>query len=113
MIEATVRNYLLSRLSYPVYIDVPPEPVTPYVVLERTGGGEREHIRNATIAIQSYGASKYEAASLHESVMEEMKSLITLDDISACELNAEYDYTDTETKRYRYQAVYNIIYYGG
>ena len=113
MIESIVRNYLLSHLSQPVYIDVPPEPKPPYIVLERTAGGEREHIRNATIAIQSYGKRKYEAASLHESVLTEMKNLITLDVISACELNSEYDYTDTETKVYRYQAVYNIIYYGG
>lgn len=113
MIEAIIRNYLLPLLAVPVYVDVPAEPPASYVSIERTGGGETEHIREATIALQSYGASKSAAASLHEIVMAKMKNLITLDRISACDLNAEYDYTDLATKRYRYQAVYNIVYYGG
>ena len=111
MIEATVRNFLLSALSVPVYVDVPPDPPADYVTVERTNGSETEHIREATIALQSYGASRADAATLHEQVISEMKTLITLDSISACYLNAEYDYTDTTTKRYRYQAVFNIVYY--
>lgn len=111
MIEATIRNYLLSALSVPIYVDVPGDPPASYVALERTGGGETEHIRNATIAIQSYGPSRAKAATLHESVMDAMRDFIVLDSISACSLNAEYDFTDTSTKRYRYQAVYNIVYY--
>lgn len=111
MIEKIIRDYLMPLISVPVYIDVPPEPGDAYVVIERTGGGEREHIRDAMVAIQSYGATKYAAASQHETVLDVMKGLTTLDTVSACDLNAEYDYTDTQTKRYRYQAVYDIVYY--
>lgn len=113
MIEEIVRNYLLAVLSVPVYIDIPANPPDSYVSLERTGGGENEHIRTATIAIQSYGARRLEAATLHEEVMSYMKGMITLEEISSCRLNSEYDWTDTDTKQYRYQAVYNIVYYGG
>ena len=111
MIEATIRDHLVPLLNVPVYIDVPSQPGDGYVVIERTGGGETEHIRSAMVAVQSYGASKYDAASLHEDVMDAMKSLIELDEVSACELNSEYDFTDTTTKRYRYQAVFDIVYY--
>ena len=111
MIEEIIRNYLLPLLAVPVYVDIPAEPPASYVSIERTGGGEVEHIREATIALQSYGTRKSAAATLHETVMSAMNGLITLDRISACDLNAEYDFTDTETKRYRYQAVYNIVYY--
>lgn len=112
MIEGIVRAYLLTSLNdVPVYIDVPAEPPKKYVAIERTGGGEEEHIRSAMIAIQSYGATRYEAATLHESVLEAMKKLNELDNISASDLNAEYDYTDTTTKRYRYQSVFDIIYF--
>ena len=111
MIEATVRNYLKTALEVPVYVDVPADPPVSYVSLERTGGREDEHIRNAMIAVQSYGGSRYEAAALHESVISRMKTLNTLDSVSACNLSAEYDFTDRETKRYRYQAVFDIIYY--
>ena len=112
MIEATVRNYLMTALtSVSVYVDVPPEPPACYVVIERTGGREDEHIRNAMLAIQSYGDSMYDAAALHEDVIKAMKSLITLDCISACGLSAEYNFTDRDTKRFRYQAVFDITYY--
>ena len=111
MIEETVRNHLLTRMSVPVYIDVPAEPPESYVSIERTGGSESEHIRYATIAIQSYGGRRLAAAELHESVMSAMKDLITLNSVSACNINSEYDFTDTTTKKYRYQALYNIVYY--
>lgn len=111
MIETIIRNYLITELTVPVYVDVPAEPPETYVVIERTGGGMEEHIRNAMIAIQSYGASRYTAAELHERVIAVMQDLITLDEVSSCDLNSEYDFTDTTTKRYRYQAVFNIVYY--
>ena len=111
MIEARVRDYLTAALTEPVFIDVPAEPPSSYVTVERTGGGEEEHIRSAMIALQSYGSSKFEAATLHENVMSLMKAFADRDDISASDLNSEYDYTDTVTHRYRYQAVFDIIYY--
>lgn len=111
MIEATVRDYLMPLVSVPVYIDVPAEPPDRYVTIQRTGGGETEHIRSAMIAIQCYGATRAQAAALHEDVLVSMKALNELIGVSACGLNAEYDFTDTETKRYRYQSVYDIIYY--
>lgn len=111
MIETIIRNYLKTELDVPVYIDVPASPPASYVSIERTGGREIEHIRTALIAIQSYGGSRLQAATLHESILALMKSIITLDAISACDLNAEYDYTDRQTDRYRYQAVFDITYY--
>ena len=111
MIEETIRNYLIPLLDVPVYVDAPNDPPESYVTLERTGGGETEHIRSAMIAIQCYGPTQATAARLHEDVMVSMKALSELIGISACGLNAEYNYTDTSTKRYRYQSVYDIIYY--
>ena len=111
MIETIIRNYLKTSLDKPVFIEVPADPPVSYVSIERTGGREVEHIRSSIIAIQSYGGSSFEAATLHETVLALMKNIITLDSVSACDLNAEYDYTDRQTKRYRYQAVFDITYY--
>ena len=111
MIEEIIRNYLLSVLDVPVYIDVPAEPPVSYVAIERTGGGMDEHIRRADVVISSYGASRYGAAVLHEQVLAAMPNIATGAVISACDINSEYDNTDLETKRYRYEAYYNIIYY--
>lgn len=111
MIEAIIRDYLLELLDVPVYIDVPADPPENYVVIERTGGSETEHIRSATIAVQSYGPRKTAAAELHEQVMSLLPDIADGVRVSACDLNAEYDYTDTQTKRYRYQAVFDLVYY--
>ena len=111
MIEEIIRDYLLSVLDVPVYVDVPADPGDSYVVIERTGGSESEHIRSATVAVQSYGPRKLAAAELHERIFSTLPAIATGVRVSACDLNAEYDYTDTQTKRYRYQAVFDLVYY--
>ena len=111
MIEAIIRNYLIGQLDVPVYIDVPAEPPGSYVVIQRTGGGKVEHIRNARFAIQSYGDSRLEAATLHERVLDVLPDIADGELVSACDVVSEYDFTDTTTKKYRYQAYFEIIYY--
>lgn len=111
MIETIIRDYLLSGLDVPVYISVPAGPPDSYVVVERTGGAEENHIRSATVAVQSYGPTMYDAATLHESVLEAVKGMIELDSISSVEVNAEYNFTDTSTRQPRYQAVFDFVYY--
>ncbi len=111
MIETIIRDYLMSGLDVPVYVSVPAGPPDSYVVIERTGGTEENHIRSATVAIQSYAATMYDAATLHESVLEAVKGMIELDSISSVEVNAEYNFTDTSTRQPRYQAVFDFVYY--
>jgi hypothetical protein len=53
----------------------------------------------------------YKAAKLNDDVINAMNDLIELDDICRVELNSNYNYTDTETKEYRYQAVFDINHY--
>ena len=110
MIEKIVRDYLKETLNIGVYLEVEKDN-PPFIVLEKTGSREENYITRATIAVQSYGTSMYEAASLNAQVIDAMKQIIELDEISDCELNSDYNYTDTETKRYRYQAVFNITHY--
>ena len=53
----------------------------------------------------------YEAAKLNEQLKEVVERLIQLNEISNVSLNSDYNFTDTETKEYRYQAVFDIFYY--
>ena len=32
-------------------------------------------------------------------------------EIAACRLNSDYNFTDTAKKKYRYQAVFDLVYY--
>ena len=82
-----------------------------YVIFEKTSSGKRDYANSATFAFQSYATTLYSAAVLNEEVKTAVESMIELDDISGIHLNSDYNFTDTETKEYRYQAVFNINYF--
>ena len=111
MIEIVVKGYLEKNLSVPVYMEGPEEVPQKYVILEKVGGGKSNGLKTATMTFQSYGSSLADAAMLNEEVKEAMEDIDNQDPISRAELNSDYNFTDTETKRYRYQAVYDFIYY--
>lgn len=116
MIEKIVLDYLSDALSVPVYMetpaDTPDDPIpSEYVLIEKTGSSETNIIPSATLAIQSISnISLYNAASLNEAAKGAMFNLITVPEVSRSSLNSDYNFTDTTTKQYRYQAVYDITY---
>lgn len=111
MIEETVLNHLCEELDVPCSLEVPENPPDAFVVIEKTGGSLKEHLFSAMFTIQSYGATLYEAAMLNEAAEIAMLNMDELDGICKVSLNSAYNFTDTETKRYRYQAVFNLVYY--
>ena len=40
-----------------------------------------------------------------------MDDLITNDEIGRVSLDSDYNFTDTQTKHHRYQAVYQLVHY--
>ena len=111
MIEKTILDYLNNTLSVPAYMEVPLKAPTSYVLIEKTGSSEFNHIKEATLAIRSIAPTLYEAAMLNETVKTAMDGSVSLPEISRARCNSDYNYTDTTTKSYRYQAVYDITYY--
>lgn len=111
MIEKIILDYLNQTLPAPAYSEEPEERPARYVLIEKTGSGRENHINSATIVIQSYAESLFFAAELNENVLSAMKKAAELNEICRIEKNSDYNYTDTETKRYRYQAVFDIVYY--
>ena len=111
MIEETVLDYLSEKIPVMVRMEEEPNMPNEYILVEKTGGGETNHIRRATIAVQSYAGSLYRAMQINEEVKGAMEDIVVLDEISRCTLNSDYDYTDTTRKKYRYQAVFDIVHY--
>ena len=111
MIEVVVLEYLNRRMKVPVYPEIPEKPPKRYVIIEKTGGTKKDHICFTTMAIQSVAESLYEAAVLNEQMKEQMEMITDETDISKCELNNDYNFTDTATKKYRYQAVFDLVHY--
>ncbi len=111
MVEKIVKDYLQSSLGIPVRLEEEDNLGTEYVLVEKTGSSVENHIYRATLAIQSYAASLYNAAVLNERVKKAMDNMVELDDICKSDLNSDYNYSDTAKKKYRYQAVYDITHY--
>ena len=110
MIAKTLLDYLDNNLDVPVVMEAP-EQTTGYVLIDQTGSSRTNHIITTTFAIQSYGDSLYDAMLLNEEVKTAMVGFANLDEITRVELDTDYNFTNTATKQYRWQAVYLITHY--
>lgn len=111
MIEEIVIQYLNEHLDVPTFGEEQEDDIATYVVVDKTGGYEENYIAYGTVAIQSYAETKYMASQLNEEVKRTMRNIIELGSVSKVELNSDYNYTDTTKKKYRYQAVFNLVYF--
>lgn len=111
MIELFLYEYLKEALPVACFMEFPQDDLDRFVLIERTGGGQEDQLKRATLAFQSYAPSLYEAAQLNEQVKLALFNSIALDQVVKVSLNADYNFTDTEIKKYRYQAVFDFIYY--
>ena len=115
LIEATVISHLVTELKTAhVYAERPVNPPDEFYIIEKTSSDETNHIQAATVAVQSISRSSLlRAAQMSKDAERAMKTLISEPDVSRCKLNSAYNYTDTETREYRYQAVFDITYMEG
>lgn len=121
IIEEAVRSYLDEQIEEPVCMQEPeinPNPALPnrqrdsFVVVEKTGGSISQHmIKRATIAVQSYAGTTYDASLLSELVKTVMLNMIVINDICKVELISDYNFPKTSIRQPRYQAVFEITYY--
>ena len=111
MIEKIVIDYLAAAQQLPVYAEKPVNQEGEYILIERIGGSEVNRIREATVVVQTIAGTLYRAAELAEEIRALMLDIVSLNSVFYCSVNAgPYNYTDTDTKEYRYQTVYTLNY---
>lgn len=110
MIAKTLLDFLTDDLGVGVYMEQPTQ-LTDYVLIDQTGSSQANHITTTTIALQSYGSSLYNAMVINEQVKDAMERFAELNEVTRVELNTDYNFTNTATKQYRWQAVYLITHY--
>ena len=115
LIEAAVISHLCTELhTANVFAERPKDPPAAYWLIEKTAAQEENHILQATIAVQSISShSLLEAAQMSHDAEDAMRRLIVLDAVGSSKLNSAYNFTDPETREYRYQAVFDITYAEG
>ena len=110
-IEYAMLKYLNDHLNgIQAYMEEPSKPEDEYVIIEKTGSSKANFINSATFAVKSYSTSMQGACDLNETVKDIMDGFWENAAIYSCKLNSDYNFTDTETQRYRYQAVFDIKY---
>nr|DAS75219.1 MAG TPA: tail completion protein [Caudoviricetes sp.]DAU88229.1 MAG TPA: tail completion protein [Caudoviricetes sp.] len=110
MIEITILNYLKNKMSVPVFLEHQKDEPEKFVIFEKTSSSNPNQTNSATFAFQSYANSMYEAAKINEELKKEIKNIVELNEIAFVKLNSDYNFTDTTTKKYRYQAIFDIKY---
>lgn len=109
MIEKIILDHLSSCLQIPVYLEHRDSEPDSFVLIERIGSSTDNMVTTVSFAIQSYGPSMLEACKLNERVKDAMDRSIELNSLSKVSLDSDYNFTDTETKKYRYQAIYDLV----
>lgn len=104
-------DYLNGAIkAIPTFAEEPVNPLEEYYVVEQTGGEFEDFVERIVVTVQSYGRTMENAIENDRTMRNEIMSGLILDnDISDIELVSYYDYTDTTKKKYRYQAVFEVI----
>ena len=110
-IEGFIIDAISSVLEAPVYGDRPSPMPARFHTVEKTGSRETDHVQQATIVVQSWAESRNEAAALNELAKEAMRALIALPAISSVECETDYNYPDLTTRKPRYQALFNVVFF--
>lgn len=111
MIELVIKNYLDGHLDVPSFFEHQNGLEGKYVLVEKLSGGKKNKLNSSVFSFQSYADSLFESAKLNEQVKEVVEAMVELPEITGIKLNSDYNFTDTQTKKYRYQAVFDINYY--
>lgn len=111
-IEEILYNYLKDKFHpIPIYTEMPNKLPKRFYIFYKTGTNNENRITNGTFTFQSYGESLIETIHMNEklkNVMENMK--YELKEVGNVKLNSDYNFTDMQRKRQRYQAIYQIYY---
>lgn len=97
--------------SVPVYLVIPEEQPSKFIVFEKTRGSENERLRTAVFVFDSIAPTMQDAAELNEEVIKALKNIVVLSEITHAGLVNDYNATDTTKKNYRYKAVFEFVYY--
>lgn len=117
-IEIFVIEYLTGKdlsVGPQIYAEVPAENIPEkYLLVEKTGSSRVNRIEQAMVAIRSVSRNRQQGMldviRLNAEVKKAMDEIIERDEIFRCECNSDHNFTNTQTKEYRYQAVFNLYY---
>lgn len=111
----TIESFIISALSEALEVPVSGNRPTPmperFVTVEQTGSRERDHVRQATIVVESWAENREASAELNELAKAAMLALPALPEISSAACETDSNYPDLTTRKPRYRALFNVVYF--
>lgn len=110
--EEKILNFLKEK-GLTCFMEEPEKKPREYVLVEKTGSSSAgDTLFSSLYAFKSYSTSMYKASKLNDLVKQYVMEMPqNVPGITSAELNGDYNYTDTDTRRYRYQSVFDIIHF--
>ena len=95
---------LLKAKGHDAYASAPnPYPSTPFVTVERTGGGSRDKVDNPSLAVQCWADGRKAAADMADAVRKDLESLTGTGGFGAVTVQSIYNWPDPQSRKARYQ----------
>lgn len=110
--EEKIFNFL-KGMGFVCYMEEPVKKPSEYVLIEKTGSSDAgDGLYSSLYAFKSYSTSMNKASRLDDKVKAAVLGMPqNVPGVTDVTLNGDYNFTDTETKRYRYQAVFEITHF--
>ena len=98
----------LNEIGRSAYADAP-NPMPPsFVTVERTGGGDRDMVDQATIAVQCWADGRKAAADMADAVRRELEAMTGTGGLGAVTVQSIYNWPDMKSRKARYQMTVNV-----
>ena len=106
--KAQLISYLGANVA-DAYGSVPQDAPPEFLTVELTGDSDTGYSTSPTFAVQAWSDTDANAGALSLRVMEAMRSYAYEPHVRKCSLNKRYEYPDPETRKPRYQLVYDLV----
>lgn len=110
MIDFIIKKFLEKKIDVKIFMVEPDLSLDRFVTFERISNSKKDYLYTTTFAFQSWANTLYDAMILNEKVKEALETLDQEKEVMYSKLQNDYNFTDTETKKYRYQAIFEIKY---
>jgi len=101
-VEQTVIQALAS-MGYSAHADAPNPHPESFVTVERTGGGTRDRVDAAQLAVQVWAGRRKEAADMADAVARDLESLTGTLGLGRVSVQSIYNWPDPQSRMARYQ----------
>ena len=102
-------QYLSGALDVSVFGEIPAQPPTSFAVVEKLGGGLKNHIAESTLRLGCFADTLAHAEDLSLTVQAAVEGMVALPEICSTEYGGSSN--ATASKKYRYDVIWNITHY--